>query len=253
MKFLNSSLKEIISSDTTISELRTDIENGEIIIIKTSNFFDKNLLSDIKKYLASVGKNSLPNYHEIQRNTPNHHRVNMEDKRSYVAGCFHQFSFFPWNQDIFNLFVLFRDVFYVKNLISNVPKENFLSANIDGDCTARISAQFYPAGKGWLQCHKDPIAYHQLVVPVMPLSTMGVDYDTGGGYVLGENNKKTCTDKFCEVGDILLFNANMAHGVDIIDSKKKKISWNKFIGRWILLFAVNKIAGNNKISDSEAI
>ena len=76
-----------------LNRLRCCIEEGDILILKGFLTQDESLM--YRRYLTSIGQSSLPNYMPIQVGAPNHHRLNDEDPRSYVTGCFHQFVFYP--------------------------------------------------------------------------------------------------------------------------------------------------------------
>ena len=51
---------------------------------------------------------------------------------------------------------------------------------------------------------------------------------------------------------MILSNAASPHCVDIID-KNLPMPWLEFRGRWVMLFAINKIEGNNKIKNSKEL
>src|SRR3990167_1388021 len=168
----------LLDDNSSIAAIRQRILEGDAIIMK--NVLEKSLVRKIKNYLVQIGQSSMPNYQAIVEGAPNYHRINNEDKRAHVQGCFHQFSFFPWNQDIFNLFDITRPIFFLKNLINQQPKDRFLNIKPENGCIARLSFQFYPKGMGRLNKHSDPVDSHQLTVPTLVMSKRGVDYETGG-------------------------------------------------------------------------
>jgi len=219
------------------------------IIYIVRNVISKESIANIIRYLTQVGKGSLPNYRKIEANCPNFHRIVMGDERSYVKGYFHQFVFFPWNQDVFNLFELTKEVYYLKNLLSNLSKNSFLSFQPENSCIARLSFQFYPRGIGKLNMHYDPVNYHQLTVPIMIMSKKGVDFNSGGVYVKKANGENIFLDDITDIGDVIYFNANTPHGVEVIDPNEPA-DWTSFKGRWMLLFAVNKLFNNETIQNS---
>ena len=231
-----------------IAEYKSFINEGNIIIIK--NYINNAIVQEIKKYLTRVGRSSIPNYCKIEKGAPNFHRINNNDDRAYVKGCFHQFVFFPWNQDYFDLFKLLEPAYRFKNLLSDLDKDYSLVENSIDDCCARIAIQHYPSGKGHLNRHQDPVDYHQLVVPILIMSKKGVDYETGGLFVESDN-KKVYLDDLCEVGDVVYFKADCIHGVDMIDKETKNTQWLDFKGRWMGLLAVNKFHDNNEIGNSK--
>jgi hypothetical protein len=240
----------ILDDSKFISLTRNQILHGDVVLIK--NVLEKKLIRNIKNYLANLGKSSIPNYQSITEGAPNYHRINHWDDRSYVKGCFHQFSFFPWNQDIFNFFSLTRNIFFLKNLLNNQPRDNFLKMKSENSCIARLSFQFYPKGIGSLNKHSDPVDHHQLTVPTLVMSKRGIDYETGGVYVESQNQEHIFIEDECEIGDVILFNAQIPHGVITID-EHKEIDWLSFEGRWMMIFATNKLLNNQTISNAKEL
>ena len=245
--FIKTKLDEsLLTDESLINHYRKHLNSGKCLIIK--NFINKDYVEEILNYLEVIGKSSFPNYYPIEKGTPNFHRLNKNDSRAHVKGTFHQFSFFPWNQDLLDLFNKFERVFRLKNILSEIPEKKFLGIEPEDDCTSRISFQFYPAGEGYLSEHKDPINHHQIAVPVLLLSKKGKDFKTGGGYYKLDN-EKISTDDYMDVGDIVFFKADIKHGVDLID-KGFKENWLEFKGRWIAIFAINKLASNKVIQNA---
>jgi hypothetical protein len=242
--------RTLITDTGAMKEMRQNILDGDIFVAK--NVYAKEIVLKIREYLSNIGRYSLPNYMPIEAGVPNSHRVSVWDERSYVKTCFHQFSFYPWNQDIFNLFKLSSEVFAVKNLLGNNPVDKFMKAIPEDGCTARLAFQFYPKGIGAMNKHKDPFDHHQSTVPMLTMSKKGVDFKIGGSYVEKSNGDIIYLDEVSELGDVIYFNPQTPHGVECIDSGTKE-DWLSFEGRWTLLFAVNKVSGNKDINNSEEL
>jgi hypothetical protein len=51
---------------------------------------------------------------------------------------------------------------------------------------------------------------------------------------------------------VVYFNAACPHGVEPIDPQAP-LRWTTFAGRWMLLFAVNRLAGNTAIGNAIAV
>lgn len=230
-----------------IEETKSYLESGGVFIIR--QMVDPTYVSLVRDYLAKVGANSLPAYHPIVEGCPNFHRVNKDDERSYVRATFHQFSFFPWNQDLFDLFSTLKPIFELRNLLSKNPKDAYLGKKSENGCIGRISFQFYPQGGGMMNLHKDPEDYHQFTVPTLCMSKKGVDFETGGAF-FEMDGKRHFVDDLCDLGDVTLFHARHSHGVAPIDPNKK-LEWHKFLGRWVALAAVNKLSSNSIIKNAE--
>lgn len=237
----------ILEDCARIALMRERIAAGDVYVAKA--LYSRETLVKIRDYLIRIGQNSLPNYRSIAEGCPNFHRMNRWDERAYVRGCFHQFVFFPWNEDVFDLFALFRPIYYMKNLLSGLPRDRFLKPVPEHGCTARLAFQFYPRGLGGLNKHVDPVDHHQLTVPTMLLSQKGEDFQQGGAYVERENGERILLDDLMGWGDVVYFNAQMCHGVERVDPDVEP-DWLSFRGRWMLLFAINKLRDNLAIAES---
>jgi hypothetical protein len=237
----------LLRDDARIEATRQRIGAGDIYIARRQ--FDPLLLAEIREYLVGIGRGSLPNYAAIEPGAPNFHRMNRADPRAYVQGCFHQFVFFPWNQDVFDLFNMFAEVYHLKNRLSGLAPRRFLGIKPEDSCTARLAFQVYPRGGGFLNRHADPVDYHQLTVPVLQMSRKGEDFNAGGLFVQMASGEDLIIDDICEPGDVVYFNASCPHGVKPIDPNVG-MQWPSYAGRWMLLFAVNRLAENTSIANA---
>jgi hypothetical protein len=237
----------LLQDPKRLEEVRAGLRDGDVFIAR--RICDPDLLAEIRVYLTGVGRNSLPNYAPIEAGAPNFHRMNRSDPRAYVRGSFHQFVFFPWNQDVFGLFEIFASVYAVKNVLSGLPADAFMAAQPQDGCTARLAFQMYPRGGGFLNRHSDPVDYHQLTVPILQMSTKGRDFSQGGLFVQMADGSDLIVDDVTEPGDVVYFNARCPHGVHPIDPDSRQ-RWLDYAGRWMLLFATNKLAGNSAIADA---
>jgi hypothetical protein len=240
----------LLANALRLEDVRANIGAGDIYIARRQ--FDPDLLQEMRQYLESVGRGSLPNYMPIEEGAPNFHRMNRNDSRAYVPGCFHQFVFFPWNQDPFDLFRVCAPIYHMKNVLSGLPGEKFLGAKPQDGCTARLAFQVYPRGGGFLQRHADPVDHHQLTVPIMQMTRKGADFQSGGLFVQMSDGRDLVIDDIAEPGDVVYFNAACPHGVAAIDPDVP-MHWTTFAGRWMLLFAINRLAGNTAIGNAVTI
>ena len=62
-------------------------------------------------------------------------------------------------------------------------------------------------------------------------------------------NAKIYLDDLSNSGDVILFNALIPHGVDIIDENENE-DWLSFEGRMMMIFAINKVVDNENIGES---
>ena len=143
--------EKLLGEAQRIADITGSIQDGEIVVLKKA--VDPKWITGVRGYLEEIGRHSLPNYHAIQKGCPNFHRLNHSDDRAYVKGCFHQFSFFPWNQDVFEFFNYLEVGFQIKNLVNGLPRDKFIGNEPEDGCTARVTFQSPPS-----RCHgKEPI------------------------------------------------------------------------------------------------
>ena len=237
----------VIANPSHGIEIQKRIQTGEVGVVR--QFIDSSLTKQIREYLVAIGQNSLPTYEPIEIGRPNFHRLNVDDERAHVRGCFHQFVFYPWNQDIFNLFELFGDLFRLKNIISGNESSRYMGRQGEDEMITRIAFQFYPAGMGFLNRHQDPYGEHQLTVPTMSLSSKTVDFQVGGAFIEDEYGKQVILDDYTSSGDVVFFDARLTHGVAKIDPGSNK-HWLDFAGRWTCLVATNKLSHNSRIQNA---
>lgn len=246
---INSPVEKLLNSKKAIEKYSNLIKDEQIVVAREQ--FDLSTINKWREYLSNIGRNSLPNYIPIERNAPNSHRINDIDERAYVKGCFHQFSFYPWNQDCFNLFELTNSLFQFKNLLSELDTNRFLSKVPENGFTSRLSFQFYPAGCGMLSKHRDPVDIHQICLPILIMSSKGSDFLTGGAFVELPKGKVYLED-IAQPGDVVFFKATLPHGVDTIDPETER-EWLSFRGRWMLLLAINKLSSNTDIGNAQEL
>ena len=196
-------------------------------------------------YLSTVMSGTLPNYHPLEPGAPNFYRLNFDDPRAYIKAFMHQFNFFAWNQDRLDLFNTLGFLFWLR--------EHTCRTGVDYTGTVkRISFQFYPAGRGHMNPHRDPVGKHQAGVVSLVMSRRGHDYADGGFYIERAADKRIFVEDACDVGDVVIFNGAEAHGVELIDRDHPYDSLDTR-GRWMALIAVTKSAGNTDIPNAEDV
>jgi hypothetical protein len=242
-----SSIKEIHSDKGQLDRMSSAIHARKVCLIR--GVMKPDFVRAIIAYLSQIGRNSFPSRYPTLPGCPNHHRVYQWDELSYVKGCFHQFSFFPWNEDVFQLFKRFAPIYRLRNILSGLPPGRFLRNAPDDGCIARISFQFYPRAVGAMNKHIDPVDVHQKAVPILVMSKRGEDFEQGGLYFETDNGSRIFADEFAKPGDVVLTLAQLPHGVDRIDPHVTP-DWLSFRGRWSGVVAVNKIVTNTKIADA---
>lgn len=239
--------QELLEDKLQLEKMRRGIDEYTVYILK--NVIAPEKIDTIKTYLKNVGSGSLPSYHFLQEGCPDFHRVHQFDSRSYVKALMHQFVFHPWNQNVLDLFEEMKNIYYLKNILAGMETDAFLDTTPKDGHISRLSFHYYPKGGGCINKHADPVGVHQNNVPVLQMSTKGLDYKEGGLYAIGEDNKAIDLDSMMEKGDVLFFNAEIIHGVAPIDPGLNQ-DWLSFEGRWMMLASVIKSAGNEKTANA---
>lgn len=241
-------LGPLLADTDKVKAYRQSLLEGGLLVVR--GCFSEEQTRRWIDYLSGIGRGSLPNYQAIEEGAPNFHRINDSDPRAYVKGCFHQFVFYPWNQDMLGIFDQLRDVYLLKNTLSDIRPDQFLGPQPEDGCIARLAFQFYPAGRGYLNRHRDPVDYHQLCVPTVTMSKKGSDYTEGGLIVEDEDGTKVNFDDISNPGDVVFFNAQQIHAVEPIDPDSDR-PWTDFVGRWMLLVAINRLADNDAVGNAQ--
>jgi len=221
--------------------------SGDVFLFKS--VIQKSVIASVVGYLDRVKNSTLPEYQPFEFGCKNFCRLNDCDKRSYVSGRFWQMNFFPWNQDFFGFFDLFDDLMRFRNLVNSQDVDVGFSLSPDLDYFSRVGFQFYPSGGGFLAKHKDPSNEIQRALPLLIMSEKHKDFDHGGVFVELSGDVFYPEDHGAEPGDILLFDAQLPHGVSSIDPDTPR-DWFSVKGRWMGFCPINRIASNPSFGDS---
>lgn len=240
-------MEQAIESPIKSKELNNLIHSESVVIVK--NYLQLNQVNSIIQFLLNHVSNTDPAYEAITHHSTNFYRTNFEDQRAFIKGHFHQVNFFPWNHDEFNFYLLFKNIFHLKNSLNMTKKDKFLNGK-DENFVPKISFQFYDSGAGFLERHTDPVGDHQSVVPILAMSLKGLDFDIGG-LEAKVDEEWIIVDDHIEPGDLILIRGDLPHGVSKIDPTVDLNLLTK--GRWMGLFAINKVEGSNKASNSQRV
>jgi len=232
---------DILADAAALADMARDLDRGRILVSR--RVLSPEYVSHLVDYLIGIGRGSFPNWRPLEPGCPNFHRLNWDDERAYVRAAFHQFSFFPWNQDVFRIFERLRDAFRLRNHLCGAKENAFLSGVASEGAVARFSAQFYPCGGGYMNGHVDPVGDFQIVVPILVMSTFGEDFRSGGLWIDTPDGARVNIDPHVGPGDIVWFHPQRPHGVAPIDPEMG-LDWPAFRGRWSAILAVNALPGS---------
>ena len=238
-------------SEDLAADIRSSLESKGYYLLR--NVYDRQRVGASKSYLTGVMQGSLPNYQLLKKNCPNFFRINFDDKRATVLTKSVQFNFFPWNQDFCGFFDHFGSLFDLRDHINKImsPSCSEPSRQEPTELITRLAVQFYPAGGGYLQAHSDPVGAHQTVIANVVMSEHGEDFTQGGLFVKrSQHADKAYPERDASLGDVVLFKANVIHGVDPIDPREA-FEPLRGRGRWMMLSAITKPSGSRHIDDSK--
>lgn len=80
------------------------------------------------------------------------------------------------------------------------------------------TASWYPPGKGFMQAHTDGVATTEPLIHVLvPITFRGIDYQSGGAFLINRQGIKIDIESRLRPGDVLLYDASLKHGVDRVE------------------------------------
>ena len=128
-----------------------------------------------------------------------------------------------WCEDYLKLRKYFIYICKFRNLLIG-KSLNFGIDKPVGNLYPLTRVQYYPSGGGFMASHKDSRGANvtkndgiKNYTLLFLMSKKGVDYKTGGGYII-KNNKRIFLDDKADRGDIVIYNGKIEHGVETIDT-----------------------------------
>jgi hypothetical protein len=215
-----------------VREIVQSLYSGDVYILKQG--FSEKFMRGISAKLHQHGKETQSSFHKMLDGCPDFHRaITPELAKNYsIRQIKHSFYFFPWNNDPFNLFESLNKRWRIFKFLGGFPLVAYENNLPSEGVVDRIQISQYPTGVGELELHSDPYLYQKMSI-VGILSKRGVDYETGGAYILNSNKEKIDVEKDLDIGDIYLVYPTVYHGVETID-KGSEVDWSSFRGRWFM-------------------
>jgi hypothetical protein len=243
---LDMNLEELIDSDSGIKRLKRGLEEG--IVYKIPHKMPLDIIEKFQKTLLDSLSYRDPGYLERKHGCANNYRVHWDGEKQATRGKFMSWSYYPWNHDSSELFSNFKNIFVLRNRLAGLDPNKYIDSK-DQDFVARIAAQFYPSGAGYMEEHIDPYNVHQFAIPTVLLSTPGVDFSDQGVFLLDEKEERVYLDKFLSFGDLFLFHTRIPHGVGVID-QHLELDESKTLGRLMMIAAVNALTNQDAFQSS---
>lgn len=248
MKMESQALAVLQNSEVAVSEVQDMVKSHGFAV--TRRAYGPEPIRDLRASVKEILRATDGGWRPLEKGSPDFHWVNRNSPQSTVKGAFAQVNFFPWNEAGRRVIGLLSSIFHIRNRMLGYPDDSFMAERQDGEFTARVAAQFYPSGWGWMQEHRDPQGVHQEVLATLVLSRMGVDYQSGGLYIRNEDGERSFVEHSAQVGDIIWMNPQSSHGVaaiDCVDEKPGPVDDGELArqsGRWMMLCTTSGFASS---------
>jgi hypothetical protein len=206
--------------------------SGDVYLLR--NAFPREFMVGLRNRVHEYGKKSPSSFHKMLDQCPNFHRmINPEVAKNYAMWAIrHSYYFFQWNDDELEILDAVNERWRVFKFLGGFPRDVY-EVNIPSDgIVDRLQVAQYVSGQGELERHRDPYLYQKFAISGI-MSKRGVDFETGGAYVLGADNEHIDLEDEFEVGDIYILYPTVEHGIETIN-QGAEIDWTSGDGRWFM-------------------
>ena len=225
--------KKVLSQDPDfVRTIPHALYSGDAYFIKRA--FSKEFMNELSKKTHKYWGQRPSTFHKMLEGCPDFHRIIDEEaaKKYSFKMVKHSCYFYPWNGDPLNIFETAYERWRLIKFLSGQRLDEYENNTPKNGVIDRIQVVRYPSGAGMLETHSDPYL-HQPVIISTYMSKRGEDFQKGGFYMVGPDDKKVDLEDMIEVGDMLIAYATVLHGVDVIDPHKR-VDWDSMEGRWFL-------------------
>lgn len=151
------------------------------------------------------------------------------------------------DKDIYGMREIFQKLTRFRNGFYNVDPDFTINGIEDGYWTnARIN--HYPKGGGFMAAHRDvgsavlaeDLGFDSYLQILMIMSEKGKDFHTGGAFIdLKNNGERYYYEDDCSLGDVMLYDGRIIHGVEDVDSMEM-LDLKSFDGRRVAFVTLLK-------------
>jgi hypothetical protein len=222
------------------AEIAALVASGKVVILK--GVFDPQTMIALRDAAARWCKTTPPFPHgqsPSAQPTLNYHRVDDGRIVSSLPHIFHQICFNSLGELDGDMGDVARPVTELMRDLQNRIANTQFDFGLTG---LRVKVLRYPAGGGYLSEHEHPREPQRLGL-ITSLSRIGDDFVSGGttfrtpfGFV--------DTNKYHDIGDIIIFRYDLAHAVRPVD-EEQAINWDSDAGKWSVLLELRETHGNS--------
>ena len=213
-------------------DITSSLYNGDALLIKGA--FSADFMEDLKARTFEHCKNTPSSFSKMVEGCPDFHRkidAELGQKYSFMM-VKHSCYFYHWNDDPLNIWDKVRERWRLIKFLSGQQLNKYENNTPRDGVIDRVQVVRYPSGAGMLETHSDPYLNQRLIISGF-MSKRGVDFDSGGFYMIGPEGEKIDLEDRLDVGDLLIAYATVLHGVELIDAGET-LDWDKMKGRWFL-------------------
>lgn len=127
------------------------------------------------------------------------------------------YYFFPWNDDATGIDELAQPAFDLVGRLNGYDSSWLRKQTPKDGIVQRFHAICYPSGSGHISPHVDPVRVTRFTSGIY-VTEYGKDYIDGGFYIVNAEGTKVFVDHEVKSGDMVVFPAHFAHGVDRVES-----------------------------------
>lgn len=234
----------------TIKEVKNKIKSNGYCILR--NFQSKN---DNKKILRQIKKN-YKKFKDV-KHTGDQKLFDKDFQRLDLGNSYQNprflrvMSFYEWNKKNSFFFNIINPAIKFRNTLCNLFKDKFVYPEVKPIEKKLINKKYtyaefvrmiqYPKGGGFLSEHHDYTKYYAKGVlgMLLPITFKKNGSFEEGGLYFKINRKKIYIDDFVKLGDLILFNPKIKHGVLSVNPRSPT-KLNSIQGRLTIAFSISK-------------
>ena len=161
--------------------------------------------------------------------------------------------------DIFRMHEIFRRLAIFRNELYGISQD-FATKGIEAGYWSANRVHHYPRGGGFMAVHADvgtasvarEVGLTDYVQVILIMSQKGRDFHSGGAYVLDEHGERNFYEDECRVGDVVIYDGRIPHGVEEIDYRSP-LDMNSPEGRFVAMTTLFKRFTSNSETEYQAL
>lgn len=215
-----------------VNDVIESLYAGDVYLLKRG--FTKKFMCDLLEKIHVRWHQTPSSFHKMLEGCPDFHRIQDEEiaKKYSFESVRHSYYWFHWNGDPMGVIPTIMERWRIFKFLGGYRFDEYEKNTPKDMVVDRFQVARYLPGIGRSETHQDAYQNQRVIISGF-MSKRGVDYETGGFYVVGPKNILIDVEDKIDVGDIAICYPTIFHGVALVDSHKKP-DWIKKDGRWWL-------------------